>query len=132
MEPTRPDGPARRVLIVDDDDGTREALRELLTLWGHEVEDVATAPGALDVAQRFHPDVAIIDLGLSGPDGCELAKALRARPDCPLLIAHTGRELEGDTSGVLEAVFHMVVRKPAGIDQLEGILSAAPRRIRRA
>ena len=87
-----------RVLVVDDNVDGAELLKEWLELHGHEVETANDAMTGLDVAARFHPQVALLDIGLPVIDGYELAARLRALPgaaDCRF-IALTGYGQEQD------------------------------------
>src|SRR4051812_32353373 len=68
---------SRCVLIVEDDDDSREMLGELVSLYGHRPLAAANATEALARARDERPDVALIDLGLPEIDGCELARLLR-------------------------------------------------------
>src|SRR5258708_14658862 len=89
MQPLPDD--ARRVLVVEDHPDTRALLAALLRLWGHGVHAAADAPAALAAAAAFRPDAAVLDLGLAGLDGLELARRLRAQPGPggPLPVAGT-------------------------------------------
>lgn len=69
-----------RVLVVEGDADTRVALRDLCRTWGHEVLVAGDGPLAVELALRFGPDVALIDLGLPGLDGFEVARRIRADP----------------------------------------------------
>jgi PAS domain S-box-containing protein len=77
----RDEGP-RRVLVVDDNEDAREALRFLLDDEGHDVRTAADGPEALAVASGFRPDVVLLDIGLPGMDGYEVARRLREIPEC--------------------------------------------------
>lgn len=85
---TRP----RRVLIVQDDPDELETLRNDLEKAGHSVAGAAGYPAAVEVAAFFRPEVALIDLGLPGIDGHEIARRLRHLPQCKRthLVALTG------------------------------------------
>jgi len=86
--PARP----RRVLIVDDHDDAREALRFLLEDEGHDVRTAADGPSALSEAERFSPEVVLLDIGLPGIDGYDVARAMRqtAQGRDALLVAVSG------------------------------------------
>jgi two-component system CheB/CheR fusion protein len=71
----------RRVLVVDDNQDASDSLALLLRIDGHEVETAADGLAALAAAERFRPDVILLDLGLPGIDGYEVARRLRERPD---------------------------------------------------
>jgi CheY-like chemotaxis protein len=87
---------ARRVLVVDDNADSAEMLALLLTRHGHRAEVADDGPSALEVFERFRPDVALVDIGLPSIDGHELARELdrRARGHL-LLVAVTGHPEDG-------------------------------------
>src|SRR5690242_9262544 len=70
--PPRPMG--RHVLIVDDDYESREALREMLRMWGHEVDVAADGCEAVRLALERRPEVVLLDLGLPDLNGQEVAR----------------------------------------------------------
>lgn len=116
----------RRVLIVEDSDDAREMLRYLLERAGHEVHDAADGATGLDRALSLGPDVAVVDVGLPGLDGYELARRIRAagRRDM-LLIAVTGYgQAEARRRGV-EAGFDAYLTKPIAPDRLAEIIAKA-------
>ena len=121
---------ARRVLVVDDDPEVRIALRVLLESRGHEVADAADADAALVVATERAPDVALIDIGLPGTDGYQLAVRLRAlvREAVPRLIAFTGYGTVEDRARARAAGFDDFLVKPAEPADIEALVSGAPRR----
>ena len=102
-----------RVLLVDDNTDAVELLAELLLQEGHDVRVAADGPSALEALAGFVPDVAILDIGLPGMDGYELAAELRRR-DLPglRLIALTGYGLPSDRERALEAGFDDHLVKP--------------------
>jgi DNA-binding NtrC family response regulator len=80
-----------RILIVDDEPATRLALSELLTGWGHRVEQAVDGHEALRRAAEFRPDLVLSDLVMPQTDGLWLLKTLREeQPDCPVVMV-TGR-----------------------------------------
>ena len=87
-----PAGRRCRVLVVDDNVDAADALASLLERDGHEVRRAHDGPAALAAAAAFRPDVVVLDIGLPGMDGYEVARRLRrqARPGKPLLVAVTG------------------------------------------
>lgn len=118
---------SQRVLIVEDDDDSREMLGELISSYGHQPMPAANAAEALERASAQTPDLALIDLGLPLLGGCELARLLRqAMADRPgiktRLIALTGysdREMR-ESAGA--AGFDAYVVKPIMPEALEALL----------
>ncbi len=86
------------MLVVDDNVDSAEMLREMLQLAGHEVAIAHDGPSALEVADAFAPDIALLDIGLPVMDGYELGKRLHARPQTAKcrLIALSGYGQERD------------------------------------
>jgi CheY-like chemotaxis protein len=85
-------GSQLRVLVVEDCHDTAETLRFLLDLWGHDVRVAHSGHSALVVAPLFQPDVVLLDIGLPGPDGFQVAEKLKdaTLAETPVLIATTG------------------------------------------
>ncbi|HZD54066.1 MAG TPA: CheR family methyltransferase, partial [Woeseiaceae bacterium] len=81
---------SRRVLIVDDEPDSAVTLAELLKMQGHEIKAVHDGASALSVAKSFEPDVVLLDLGMPGMDGYEVARKLRGNGFRALLVALTG------------------------------------------
>jgi CheY-like chemotaxis protein len=126
-EVRRRDVPHLRVLVVDDNVDTEESLAMLLKLYGHEVWPVHTGPKALEVAQAEQPDVILLDIGLPGMDGYEVARHLREQQgmDKVRLIAMTGYGQEADRQRSQGAGFdHHLVKPvdPARLQELLGTL----------
>ncbi|HMC15949.1 MAG TPA: ATP-binding protein [Albitalea sp.] len=117
-----------RILLVDDNRDALEMLGALLRDAGHEVHDAADGPGALARLDEFVPDLALLDIGLPGMDGYELASRLRADPRCPAirLVALTGYGRQPDRERALAARFDEHLVKPVAADRLldviEGLL----------
>jgi PAS domain S-box-containing protein len=117
----------RRVLVVDDNPDAVELLAELLETIGHTVAVAHDGPRALEVARSFHPEVAILDIGLPVMDGYELAQRLREElgpAATPHLIALTGYGQEHDVqrSKAIGFAEHMV--KPVEPEALVRSLGA--------
>jgi PAS domain S-box-containing protein len=89
---------ARRILVVDDNSDGLESLATLLGIAGHQVRIAADGPSALVAASEFGPDVVLLDIGLPGMDGYEVARRLRAQPAfrSTRLIALTGWGQDAD------------------------------------
>jgi type II secretory ATPase GspE/PulE/Tfp pilus assembly ATPase PilB-like protein/ActR/RegA family two-component response regulator len=84
-----PQGPARRVLLVDDEDSLRKVLKDLLEREGYEVSEARDGVQALDQVDRVGPDVIVLDLNLPGLDGYGVLSQLRSRPataDIPVVV----------------------------------------------
>ena len=81
-----------RVLIVDDFRDGADSLALLLKLWGYETAVAYDGPAALTLASAAPPAAALLDIGLPGVDGCEVARRLRTLPGTAraLLIALSG------------------------------------------
>lgn len=77
---TRPAGPARKILLVDDEDSLRKVLRDLLEREGYEIAEARDGVQALDQVDRVGPDVIVLDLNLPGLDGYTVLSRLRSRP----------------------------------------------------
>ena len=104
----------RRILVVDDNDDAAETIADLLRYLGHEVTVAHDGPSALASLNGFSADIAILDLGLPGMDGFELARRIRQNrgDSCPRLIALTGYGREGDVAAGRAAGFEMHLVKP--------------------
>jgi PAS domain S-box-containing protein len=117
--------PRRRILVVDDNVDAAKILARLLeSNLGQEVRVVHNGPGALHAAAEFRPEVILLDLGLPGIDGCEVARRLRGRPETSgtVLIALTGWGQEQDRRRTVEAGIDRHLVKPVDIDEIEGLL----------
>src|SRR6266446_4660541 len=119
---------ARRILIVEDNDDAREMLRTLLELRRHTVREAIDGPSGIQAALQFQPDIALIDVGLPGLDGYEVARRLRASEGAKRmrLIALTGYGLPADALRAREAGFDAHFVKPVHPDQLAEILGSEP------
>jgi len=104
----------RRILVVDDSVDAAESLAILLRLQGHDVRVAHDGPAALAAAAAFHPEVVLLDIGLPGLDGYEVARRLRRRRRMAkaLLVALTGYGQEEDRHRALEAGFDHHLIKP--------------------
>jgi signal transduction histidine kinase/DNA-binding response OmpR family regulator len=111
---------ACRVLVVDDNDDAAQATAVLLELAGHEVKAVADGIDALASAPVFAPHVVLLDIGLPGMNGYDVARALRALPEtsASCLIALTGYGQPTDRRRASEAGFDHHLTKPADPDEL--------------
>jgi signal transduction histidine kinase/ActR/RegA family two-component response regulator len=113
----------RRILLVEDNDDVRAMLQTALALDGHQVTAVADGAAALAAADEDAPEVAILDIGLAGMDGYEVALALRARLGPRVrLIALTGYGLAEDRERSGRAGFEAHLVKPVDPAALTEIL----------
>jgi len=116
------------VLLIEDNDDGREMMAMMLGVYGYQVEAAADGLLGLAAAERFQPDLALVDIGLPGIDGYEVARRLRADPATRdiKLIALTGYGLADDLRRVMDAGFDRHLVKPVDIEQLmEAIGSCA-------
>jgi two-component system, chemotaxis family, CheB/CheR fusion protein len=113
---------ARRVLIIEDDDDSREALATLVALLGHVALSAATPREALQHAAEGRLDLALIDLGLPEMDGCDLARQLRETAPGPMrLVALTGYSDPAVRQRASDAGFDEYVVKPLMRDKLDAL-----------
>lgn len=114
------------VLIVDDNVDASATTAILLRAYGHKTYTAGNAQEALTAAREYKPDVILLDLGLPGMSGYEIACALRSEPAFirMKLIAVTGYGSEKDRERTKEAGFNHHVVKPADIDHLLALISA--------
>ncbi len=118
--------PRRRILVVDDDRDVARSTETLLKLMGHEVRMTHDGPSALKAATAFVPEVALIDIGLPGMNGYEVAREMRERLPDVVLIAQTGYGQEAQRRRAQEAGFDIYLAKPVDFDQLEQVLGSMP------
>jgi CheY-like chemotaxis protein len=120
---------AGRVLVVDDNADAAEMLEVLLAEVGYEVRIALDAAAALRLCEAFTPDVALLDIGLPGISGYELARTLRRGPLGPglRLVALTGYGSEKDRAQALDAGFDEHLVKPVAIDTLLALLQRLTR-----
>lgn len=113
----------RRVMLVDDNVAVVEDLANLLKHLGHDVRVAFDAPGALELAVGFHPEVVVADIGLPGMDGWELARRLRQLPALSKakLIALSGYGQVEDVTRSRDAGFDLHLVKPVGIHVLQDL-----------
>jgi CheY-like chemotaxis protein len=114
----------RSILIIEDNADARDALRALLELEGHAVEAVGEGQEALELARAKDPDIALVDIGLPGIDGYEVARRVRARDARrPVLIALTGYGQPEDRRRATEAGFDDMLVKPVDPNLLTDLLA---------
>jgi CheY-like chemotaxis protein len=114
------------VLVVDDNAGAASMLALLLARLGADpVEIAADGHTAVGKAEELVPDVILLDIGLPGMDGYEVARELRRRPRLgkSVLVALTGYGQEEDRQRSREAGFDEHLVKPASVDDLQRVLT---------
>jgi len=118
----------RRVLLIDDNRDAVESMTVLLELWGHEVRIAYNGPDALALAAEFRPDAALLDIGLPGMTGYEVAQRLRELPGWRevMLVAVTGYGQDEDLRRSREAGFDHHLTKPVEPAMLQSLLATAP------
>jgi signal transduction histidine kinase/CheY-like chemotaxis protein len=121
-----------RILVVDDLAASAETLMTLLEMEGFKVRVAHEGQQALDIAREFRPDVVLLDIGLPGMNGFEVAHGLRGQPECQnaLLIALTGYGEAESRSRSAQAGFDFHMVKPADVNALLSML-ANPQEARR-
>ena len=119
---------ARRVLVVDDNGDAAESLAMLLRLLGVSVHVVNSGAAALDALSHAVPDVVLLDIGMPGMDGYEVARRVRQRPELRdvKLVALTGWGQDEDRRRSREAGFDQHLIKPAGMAELRMLLGSLP------
>jgi len=125
--PTPSDGvtQTQRILVVDDNADAREMLQIALQHAGHEVATAGDGKDGIAIAARFHPAVGLLDIGLPGMSGYELARHLRASHPAIRLIAVTGYGQAWDLEAAAAAGFDAHLAKPIMtnvlLDRIEGV-----------
>jgi signal transduction histidine kinase len=118
-------GTCRNILIVDDNHDSAHSLSMLLRLSGHQVETAYDGPGALEQAANHPPDVILLDIGLPGMNGLEVARRIREseRLRHLVLVALTGYGQEEDRQRSQEAGFDAHFVKPVELEELQKLLA---------
>jgi PAS domain S-box-containing protein len=114
----------RRILLVDDNVDAMEMMAFLLAEMGYEAHTTADAGNLVQMALELRPDVIVLDIGLPGVDGYELARMLKQHPQLASirLVAHTGYGSPEDRRKAQEAGFDAHLVKPAELEDLEKAL----------
>ena len=120
-------GVRRRILVVEDDEDGREMLRHLLQLSGHEVYEAEDGVRGLEQALALRPEVVLIDVGLPGLDGYQVARRIRAAGHRDVvLIAVTGYGQIEDRLRAKAAGFDAQITKPVNPTVLAELLTRQP------
>ncbi|MGV3722645.1 MAG: response regulator, partial [Actinomycetota bacterium] len=125
----------RVVLVVDDNVDGALTMAEIIQTWGCETRVAHSGPDALNLAAEHQPTTVLLDIGMPGMDGYEVARRLRAREreasDAPgssrmLIIALTGYGQDNDRQRAWEAGFDQHFTKPVDLDALRTLLTVEP------
>jgi PAS domain S-box-containing protein len=124
-----PAGVCRKVLVVDDNGDAAALVAEVLSAHGYEVHFALDGPSALALMDGFVPDVALLDIGLPGMDGYELAQRLHARlaPRRIPLIAVTGYGRDDDRRRTQQAGFDLHLVKPVDFTRIQDAIEQVTR-----
>jgi signal transduction histidine kinase/ActR/RegA family two-component response regulator len=119
--------PARHILVVEDNMDAADTLRALLELHGHRVDTANEGMSGLERALSAQPEVVLLDVGLPGMDGYEVARRIRAAKGIrrPLLVAITGYGAPEDRQRAIDAGFDAHITKPVEYPTLAALLATA-------
>jgi PAS domain S-box-containing protein len=128
----QPKSTKRRILVVDDNVDAARTVTALLTVWGHEVHAAYNGPTALEAVQSFRPEIVLLDIGLPGMSGYDVARRLRAEPSLKGLViaALTGYGQDSDRQRSFEAGFDYHLTKPPDPSLLQTLLASTPPNLR--
>ena len=123
---TNPAPRSRKVLVVDDNVTSAQSLELLLTLEGHEVQVVHDGPSVLQAVSRHHHEIVLMDIGLPGMSGYEVARQLRQQTELgnPLMVAVTGYAEDEARRLSREAGFDHHLVKPVDPDAILALLAS--------
>jgi signal transduction histidine kinase len=120
-------GPSKplRIVIIDDNEDIRDMAGAILQHLGHEVEVAANGADGVDLVLRHQPDVVLVDIGMPGMDGYQVARKVRSSlpSGAPRLIAMTGFGQAQDRQRAFEAGFNAHLVKPTTQERLLRVLS---------
>jgi PAS domain S-box-containing protein len=116
----------RRILCVDDNKDSADSLASMLRFLGSDVYTAYDGPSALEAVKICRPSIILMDLGMPGMDGCEVARRIRQNPEHEdmLLIAMTGWGQEEDRRRSREAGFNHHLVKPVDLGALQALLAS--------
>jgi signal transduction histidine kinase/DNA-binding response OmpR family regulator len=128
VRPVTPTVHGRRILIVDDNEDAAESIARFLQLEGHEVKAVGDGPQAIACVPVFAPQIIVLDIGLPGLSGYEVARRLRQMPTTQnvLLIALTGYGQKEDQQRAMDAGFDRHFVKPTDPQKLVELIAQWP------
>jgi PAS domain S-box-containing protein len=131
VAPGRIDAPVgRRVLVVDDNVDAANTLVEVLALQGHSAQAAYRGEAALELAERWRPEVVLLDIGMPEMDGYEVARRLKALPwaGATLVVALTGWGQDSDRRRTRDGGFDHHLVKPVAPDEIERLIGTATAR----
>jgi len=119
----------RRILIVDDNRDALSSLAMLLEQSGHNVVTALDGETALEAADRFNPELTLLDIGLPEMDGYEVCRRMREKPFSKKMkvVALTGWGQEDDKLRSMDAGFDLHMVKPLTVDALEALIAGLPK-----
>ena len=119
-------GPRRKILVVDDNVDAAATIAKLLTVWGHDVQVVFDGVAALEAVRSFRPDLLLLDIGLPGMSGYDVARQIRTDPASKelLITALTGYGQAEDRQRSREAGFNFHITKPLGPEVLAALVTS--------
>jgi PAS domain S-box-containing protein len=125
QETAEPTGPSLRVLVVEDNVDAAQSLAMLLKVSGHQVRTAHTGPTGLEAALDYRPNVVLLDIGLPGMDGYEVAERIRQQPVLQnvMLVAMTGYGQDADRQRSQEVGFNAHLVKPVDFGMVLQILA---------
>lgn len=117
-----------RVLVIDDNIDVGDALQQMLEIVGYQAMVARTGEQGLKAARENCPSIVIVDIGLPGMDGFEVAAALRAQPETSkvFIIAVSGYSVASMASRIGAENFDVHLEKPVSFQKLEAVLASAP------
>ena len=120
-------GPRCRVLVIDDDADIRDSTAMVIRLLGHDVALAADGVSGMNEGRVFQPDLVLLDVGLPGIDGHDVARAMRAEVwgQRAVLAAVTGWARETDRLAAEAAGFDVHLPKPVDLSTLRDLIARA-------
>ena len=117
----------RRILVVDDDTDGLASLSMLLNMLGHETSTAHDGVAAVEAAEKFEPDIVLLDLGLPKLNGYDVCRRIRSAPwgKSMMIVAVTGMSGEEHRMEALGAGFDMHLVKPVSAEVFMTVLAAA-------
>ena len=114
-----------RILVADDNEDALQSLVMLLDLEGHEVRAASDGASALDIARSWLPQIALLDIGMPGMSGYEVARGIRSSDEgkAMILVALSGWGQPQDRAKAVESGFNAHVAKPIGFDDLRKLIA---------